>query len=92
MSEPDGPHTWPWRIPGGEADRVPGVATACAAGASERDSRDPEVVELALLLPAGDVDALEKAAWQRGLTLGQVVRQLITGFLRHARQRQAGRW
>jgi hypothetical protein len=65
--------------------------TVSPADAVARDSRDTEVVELPLLLPARDAAALERAAWQRGLTLGQAVRQLITGFLRHARQGQAGR-
>ena len=87
MSEPGGPHTWPWRSPGGEAGRVPGGTTACTADANERDFRDTEVVELALLLPARDMAALERAARQRGLTIGQAVRQVISGFLRHARQR-----
>jgi hypothetical protein len=48
-------------------------------------------VEVALLLPARDVAALERAARQRGLTLGQAVRQVITGFLGHARKEPTGR-
>jgi hypothetical protein len=52
------------------------------------DPRDTEVVELALLLPARDPAALEAAAWQRGLTMGQAVRRLITGFLGHTPRKQ----
>ena len=42
---------------------------------------DPEVVELLLLLPAEEADALERAAKQRELTAGQLLRRLIRGFL-----------
>jgi hypothetical protein len=38
-------------------------------------------VELVLLLPAGHLEALEEAAWRRGLTPGQVLRRLIREFL-----------
>jgi hypothetical protein len=84
MSGPDGPHAWPWRSPGGEACRVPGGAAGSTADAGG-DSKDTEIVELALLLPARDVAALEAAAWKRGLTTGQAIRRLISGFLCHTR-------
>ena len=42
---------------------------------------DGEVIELALLLPPGQVTALERAARREGLTLGQMVRRLIHDFL-----------
>ncbi len=42
---------------------------------------EAEVVELALLLPAGHLAALEEAACRRGLTPGQVLRRLICEFL-----------
>jgi len=47
----------------------------------ESPPRDGEVIELALLLPSGQVTALERAARCRGLTLGQIVRRLIRDFL-----------
>jgi hypothetical protein len=42
---------------------------------------EAEVVELAVLLPAGYLAALEEAACQHGLTLGQIIRGLIREFL-----------
>jgi len=54
-------------------------------------SSDGDMAELVLLLPAREVDALEEAARQRGLTTGQVLRCLIREFLdqagRSARER-----
>jgi hypothetical protein len=41
---------------------------------------DGEVVEIALLLPVWQIDALESAAHSRGLTTGQMVRSLIGTF------------
>jgi hypothetical protein len=40
---------------------------------------EPEMVELALLLPAWQAEALELAAQDRGLTTGQMIRSLIRG-------------
>jgi hypothetical protein len=40
-----------------------------------------EVVELALLLPAGQAAALEAAAGQQGLAVGPLLRGLIRDFL-----------
>jgi hypothetical protein len=47
----------------------------------ETAGTEAEVVELAVLLPARDLAALEEAAWRRGLTPGQVIRRLIHAFL-----------
>ncbi len=41
---------------------------------------DGEMVEIALLLPVWQIDALESAAHSRGLTTGQMVRSLIGTF------------
>jgi len=49
------------------------------------------VVELALLLPARQAAALERAAHQQGLTIGQVLRRLVRDFLREPAERQAAR-
>jgi hypothetical protein len=49
------------------------------------------VVELALLLPARQAAALERAAHQQGLTVGQVLRRLVRDFLREPAERQAAR-
>jgi hypothetical protein len=42
---------------------------------------DGEVTEVSLLLPAGQVAALERSASSRGLTLGQLLRLLIRDHL-----------
>jgi hypothetical protein len=50
-----------------------------------------EVSELPLLLPAGDVLALEQEARRRGLTVGQLLRRLVRDFLREPdSERQRG--
>jgi hypothetical protein len=43
-----------------------------------------EVTELPLLLPSGEASALEQAARRRGLTVGQMLRQLVREFLHEA--------
>jgi len=43
---------------------------------------DDQVVELALLLPRSQAEALEEAAHARGLTAGQMLRKLIGKGLR----------
>jgi hypothetical protein len=45
---------------------------------------DAEVVEIALLLAARDVAAMERAARRRGLTPGQMIRRLIHDFVSSA--------
>jgi hypothetical protein len=40
-----------------------------------------EVVEVPLLLSVGQMSALEEAAHRRGLTAGQMVRQLLQDFI-----------
>lgn len=45
---------------------------------------DADVVELALLLPRWQAEALEEAAYKRGLTAGQMLRKLIGTQLRSA--------
>jgi hypothetical protein len=59
--------------------------TELGAGTSAHD-RDTslasrEVVEWELLLPASQAAALEAAAGQRGLTVGEVLRALVRHFL-----------
>jgi len=51
-------------------------------GTREITPIDTEVVELALLLPRWQAEALEDAAYQRGLTTGQMLRKLIGASLR----------
>jgi hypothetical protein len=41
-----------------------------------------EVVELSLLLSAGQAADLEEAAFQRGATAGELVRRLVREFLK----------
>ena len=41
---------------------------------------EPEVLELSLLLPQWQVEALESAARGRGLTAGQLIRRLIGNY------------
>ncbi|MFO0810879.1 MAG: hypothetical protein U0746_19800 [Gemmataceae bacterium] len=51
-------------------------------GAVDQVSRlDGEMVELSLLLPQWQVDALETAAHCRGLTAGQMLRRVINSYL-----------
>ncbi len=53
-------------------------------GTREITPLDDEVVELALLLPRWQAEALEDAAHERGLTAGQMLRKLIGKGLRDA--------
>ena len=46
-----------------------------------RQSPDPEVVEVPLLLPGWQVSALERAAYHRGLTAGEMVRSVLQDFI-----------
>ena len=46
---------------------------------------DHEVVELQLLLPRWQVDALEEAANQQGMTTGQMIRRVISNLFRPQR-------
>ena len=52
------------------------------AGRSAGDVRrlDPEVLELSLLVPQWQMEALELAARGRGLTAGQLIRRLIGNY------------
>ena len=50
--------------------------------ASEFSWVDEEVVELSLLLPTKQAQALVKAAAGRGISAGQLVRQVTQEFLR----------
>jgi hypothetical protein len=43
---------------------------------------DEDIVELSLLLPEWEMEALEEAACRHGLTAGEAVRRLIRSFLR----------
>jgi hypothetical protein len=60
------------------------MSAALAVGPDERLSElarpDHELVELALVLPRWQVEALAAAARGRGLTAGQVLRRLIGGY------------
>jgi len=51
-------------------------------GTREITPLDNEVVELALLLPRWQAEALEDAAHARGLTAGQLLRKLVGATLR----------
>jgi len=54
------------------------------AGTREITPLDNEVVELNLLLPRWQAEALEEVANSRGLTAGQMLRKLIGLTLREA--------
>jgi hypothetical protein len=47
---------------------------------SDSVGRDQDLVELALVLPRWQVDALAATARGRGLTAGQALRRLIRGY------------
>jgi hypothetical protein len=51
-------------------------------GAGPSPQPDDEVVELPLLLPRWQAEALEEAAHSRGLTAGQMMRKLLGQGLR----------
>jgi hypothetical protein len=52
------------------------------AQADWADCREEEdVVEIPLLLPYWQVEALESAAHQQGLTAGEMIRQLLLDYL-----------
>ena len=65
------------------------MSVACDVGAYERSSDtlfpDDELVELALVLPRWQIDALATAARRRGLTAGQILRRLIGAYCADAR-------
>lgn len=44
-------------------------------------SSDSDVVELPLLLPRWQVDALEEAANRQGMTTAQMIRRVISDFI-----------
>ncbi len=52
---------------------------------------DGEVTELALLLPARQLAALDEAARRWGLTVGQLLRGLVREFLAHSAGRPGGK-
>jgi hypothetical protein len=60
------------------------MSVACDVASFERPTDtlvpDHELVELVLVLPRWQVDALATAARRRGLTAGQVLRRLIGGY------------
>ena len=67
---------------------MPSAGLEPVAGWGERlASPEGEVVELAFLLPAWEVAALEELARGRGLSTGQLLRGLVRDALRDAAQR-----
>ncbi len=52
----------------------------------EEQAAEGHVVEVPLLLPGWQVEALEAAAQREGRTFAEVARRLIHDFLRHARR------
>jgi hypothetical protein len=57
------------------------LRSACGEGRVSR--LDNEIVELSVLLPSWQVEALENAAQNQGLTTAQMVRVLIRDFFDH---------
>jgi hypothetical protein len=53
---------------------------------------DVEMTELPLLLPAGQAAALGRTARRRGLTTGQMLRQLVRDFFRRPEAPRAEAW
>jgi hypothetical protein len=51
-------------------------------------ARDREMLELSLLVPSWQMDALEKIAADEGLTIGQLLRRLVNRTITQAAGRQ----
>ncbi len=60
--------------------------TADALAVSFPPRLDQEVVELALLLPRWQADALEDAAHSRGMTTGQMLRRVIADLFSNSNE------
>ncbi len=56
------------------------LASEHRSAAGDPPLADHELVELALLLPRWQVEALAAAARGRGLTAGQILRRLVSGY------------
>jgi len=71
-----------WRIVVITESPVRSGLLAPQPGTREITPIDNEVVELALLLPRWQAEALEDAAHRRGLTTGQMLRKMIGSSLK----------
>src|SRR5262249_27568759 len=71
-----------WRIVVITESPVSSGFLAPQPGTREITPIDNEVVELALLLPRWQAEALEDAAHRRGLTTGQMLRRIIGSSLK----------
>ncbi|HKA06382.1 MAG TPA: hypothetical protein VKD71_03935 [Gemmataceae bacterium] len=71
-----------WRIVVITESPVSSGFLAPQPGTREITPIDHEVVELALLLPRWQAEALEDAAHRRGLTTGQMLRRMIGSSLK----------
>ncbi len=65
---------------------TPGLHVFAQVGAADCQEEE-DVVEIPLLLPYWQVEALESAAHQQGLTAGEMIRHLLQDYL----ARKAGR-
>jgi hypothetical protein len=61
------------------------TTTARGSYSAPKSISDSDVVELPLLLPRWQVDALEEAASERGMTTGQMIRRVFSEMLRPQR-------
>jgi hypothetical protein len=57
---------------------------------SGRLSLEGDIVEIPLLMPSWQVDVLENAAHDRGLTAAEMVRQLLRSFIMDMQNQVAG--
>ncbi len=64
------------------------LAKHCSEPVLPFDRFDDEVAELPLLLPAWQVNALEQAAQAQGVTVGQLLRQVVSQTLEQRRLQQ----
>ena len=63
------------------SNRIASAFPSPRPGVSELTALDADIVELALLLPRWQASALENVAYSRGITVGQMLRKLITSTL-----------
>jgi hypothetical protein len=65
----------------------------CVRNSADGDAHpsfaERDIVEIPLLLPSWQVEALAAAAQDRGMTVGEMMRRLLHDFIRNREQQQS---